>query len=862
MPYAPQKPAYSHQKKAFDAWGDRNFFALLMAMRCVDGNTEYLCPVGWRKISDYQGGKVAEFRLDGTAHFVEPTDYIKSPVDHFWHFKSQGAVDQVLSDNHRILYCGRLNSEFGKEVGRVPDNFRTLERMNTDAWRETSPRDLKAHGKIKANLPVTFNLKNSTKIKMTDDEIRLMVAFHADGTIGYEPKKKETVQFGIIRIKKERKINRLRELLIRMGIVFKEQKTKLGFVRFIFSPPRLTKKYGEEWWRANAGQRQIITEEVHHWDGSIFAHRSNGRAYRSKNECDVDFIQFCFASTGQRSSKQGRGADGCFLLHITGHGRTNNLPMLPLMKPYKEKHDGFMYSFSVPSTYLVFRRNGKVFVSGNTGKTKVTIDKFGEWEFSDQIDDLCVIAPAGVYETWLTAFKDHADPKLLARMITLTWSSSKMKSKAALKRVENFLSAADSAFPRLLLMNVEALSKVKGARELIVKFVAQRRCMVAVDESTTIKNATSDRTAFVIEQVAPIAFRKIILTGLPTPRSPLDAYCQFYFLDRSIIGFDNFTAFSARYATTYKICMLPTHVLEARLTQVAGQKFLIEGVGRVSAKDIGRDQILSELTKRGVYVPSVPVTSGYKNEDELNEKIMAHSYRVLLSDCYDLPPKIYMKRKVELTEDQERIYQELKTFATAELNDLGEHVTATHVMTRIMRLHQVLCGHTIDENGVEHAIKENRTKEVLNALEEYDGKAIIWCSYDHDVRKISEALTKEYGEGSVARFWGGNRATREIEEKTFKSEKNCRFMIATPDAGGRGRTWSNADLLIYYSSKNNLEHRAQSEERGDESGKMQQICCIDLVVEGTVDEKIIEALRGKIDMAARVTGDNWREWLI
>jgi regulator of RNase E activity RraB len=792
-------------------------------------------------------------------------------------------------------------------------------------------------------------------------------------------------------------------------------------------------------------------------------------------------------------------------------------------------------------------------MSMRTGKSKVTIDKFGTWESEDKIDDICVIAPAGVYETWLTAFKEHADDALLSRLMTFKWSSSKMKSKAAIKNVENFLGAADSVFPRLLLINVEALSKVKAARELIVKFVKQRRCLVAVDEcfvagtkittvsgqveiqnlkigdivqstdgqsrienilekkteilvrielsdgsvikttpnhpfftdvgwvcagnlkgrilydrdqalqlvqskisgrsnakilreillsemanastgnksgdfycrekreneqgfeeqafgnfvleqrysdescvaqeaefnaksngpftessrrqwsadaygskssfgkirlaletrachrigrqatelsnmlqsrlgecgkevgnrvrrwqspsdittnagrkerpeikiirvesvtieklsspiavfdielektphffaegvlvhnSTTIKNATSERTAFINERVAPIAARKVILTGLPTPRSPLDAFCQFQFLDQSILGFDNFTAFSARYATTYKICMLPTHVLTARLTQVAGDKFTLPGIGRVSAKDLGRDQILSELTKRGVYVPSVPVTSGYKNEDELNEKIMAHSYRVLLSDCYDLPPKIYMKRKVELTEDQERIYQELKTFATAELNDLGEHVTATHVMTRIMRLHQVLCGHTIDENGVEHAIKENRTKEVLNALEEYDGKAIIWCSYDHDVRKISEALTKEYGEGSVARFWGGNRATREIEENKFKSEKNCRFMIATPDAGGRGRTWSNADLLIYYSNKNNLEHRAQSEERGDESGKMQQICCVDLVVEGTVDEKIIEALRGKIDMAARVTGDNWREWLI
>ena len=87
-------------------------------------------------------------------------------------------------------------------------------------------------------------------------------------------------------------------------------------------------------------------------------------------------------------------------------------------------------------------------------------------------------------------------------------------------------------------------------------------------------------------------------------------------------------------------------------------------------------------------------------------------------------------------------------------------------------------------------------------------------------------------------------------------------MIATPDAGGKGRTWDVADLCIYYSSRNNLDLRAQSEERVKAQGKTRPIAYVDLRAPGTVDERIIGALRKKIDLATQITGDDYRDWLI
>lgn len=493
-----------------------------------------------------------------------------------------------------------------------------------------------------------------------------------------------------------------------------------------------------------------------------------------------------------------------------------------------------------------------------TGKSKVTIDDFGRMELEGLAQDLLLIAPAGVYETWFKAFGEHASRDLLERAAVLLWRPG--GGPRAAKVLEAFLD--DLSSPRVLIIDVEALSTVERARRACLKFLSPpfRRSVVVIDESTVIKNPESSRARFCVEQLKFKATYRRILSGLPTPRSPLDLYNQFAFLDRRILGFANYAAFEARYAEFERICLLPNAELARRLSRHV-EVIDIPGIGRLAPADLSRDHILRELEERGIYVQTIPRLRGYRNEGELAERIAPYSYRCLLSDCYDVPPKLYSFWDVELLPEQRRVYDELRTFATAELESMT-HVTATHVMTRITKLHQVLCGHVKDEEGVVRSIPENRTAAVLQILETYDSKAIIWCSYDFNVNGLAEAIKKVYGDGSVARFWGGNRSTREKEERRFLEEPECRFMVATPAAGGRGRTWTVANLLIYFSNTNNLEHRSQSEERGDGNLKEDKIACIDLRARATVDDKIINALRQKIDMAARITGDHWREWVI
>lgn len=460
-----------------------------------------------------------------------------------------------------------------------------------------------------------------------------------------------------------------------------------------------------------------------------------------------------------------------------------------------------------------------------TGKSKVLLDDFGALELAGEARDLLIIAPAGVYRTWEDEIRKQVSRDLLERLRVHTWQSG--HGARAGEALAAFL--ADRSGPRVFLVNVEALSLAStGAREACEQFLRERaQAMVAIDESTVVKNPKALRTRYILMVIAPLARWRRILSGLPTPRSPLDLWAQFQFLDPRILRQPNYYTFMLRYA------------------------------------------IVRQTNFGGRLRRAANIVVGYRDEAALRKLVAPHSYRVEFRP--DIP-STYSVRHVELTAEQRRIYDQLKTQATAEISAAGEHVTATLVITRMLRLHQVLCGHVVDEEGRGHEIRENRTQALLDLLDDYAGKAIIWCSYDHDVRKVAGALAREYetvdrvtGQkvpAKVARFWGGNATTREDEEKMFKADPECRFMVATPSAGGRGRTWDVADLVVYYSSTNNLEHRDQSEQRAQNVGKARQVDYVDLIVPGTVDATIIRALRDKIDMAATITGDNYREWLV
>lgn len=450
-----------------------------------------------------------------------------------------------------------------------------------------------------------------------------------------------------------------------------------------------------------------------------------------------------------------------------------------------------------------------------TGKTFTEITDWARMVDSNEVSDLFVVAPGGVYKTWEKEFPKFMPDDALEHTSLHTWQSG--GGTGHTRALSSFLSTVIDGQARVLMMNVEALSSVDKAREVARDFLRQRRTVMAIDESTVIKNPTAKRTKFIIKQLAPHASYRRILSGLPTPRSPLDLYSQFEFLDWRILGHKSYYSFRARYAVMKKM-------------------------------DFGGR--------------AVDIVVGYRNTDELWSLIAPWSYRKTLDQVREAAPPVYAIREVAMTPEQKRIYTELKEFATS-IIEADKHVTATVVITQMLRLHQLLCGHvTDDDTGEVHDIPENRTAELLRVLEDYDGKAIIWCSYEHDVRRVSERLVKEYGEKAVARFWGGNRDTREEEESRFKNDPACRFEVATPAAGGRGRTWSVADLHIFYSNINDLEHRSQAEERAEGVDKLVQATRIDLMVPGTVDEKIVHALRNKIDMASAITGDTYRSWLI
>lgn len=495
-----------------------------------------------------------------------------------------------------------------------------------------------------------------------------------------------------------------------------------------------------------------------------------------------------------------------------------------------------------------------------TGKTKVLLDNFGELEAAGKVDDLFVIAPAGVYHTWVEQIRDHVSADLRKRLVVQVWEAGTSQLVGKKAELQRFVYTNVSR-PRALIMNIEALSSVSRARKLALSFAGQRRAMIAIDESTKIKSPDSERSRFVVNQLRRFGTFRRILTGLPSPNSPLDLFAQFYFLDPSILRQESFVTYRARYADVWMMCTLKSPVLIGMLERaIAPAKKLQWKRSWVEPRDLPRDIIVEELQKRRIYVPVVPMIKGFKNEEELHKLIKPYSFRVTLAECYDMPAKVYMKREVSLTTEQKRIYKELRERAFAELED-SRHITARMVLTRVLRLHQVLCGHVPDDTGEEYEIKENRTAEVLDILEEYDGKAIVWCSYDADIRKLELRIKKIYGDDSVARFWGGNPTTRETEEKWFKKNPQTRFMLATPSAGGMGRQWDVANLAIYFSNNDNLEYRLQSEERTEAIGKKTPVAVVDIIAPGTVDEKIINSLREKQVMSNKITGDNWRDWI-
>ena len=447
-----------------------------------------------------------------------------------------------------------------------------------------------------------------------------------------------------------------------------------------------------------------------------------------------------------------------------------------------------------------------------TGKSKVLIDNLAGLALKGKVNFALIIAPKGVYRNWVAKeIPEHMSEQVTHRVIR--WVASPNKTQKA--EMQSVGKAFDGL--TIFVMNVEAFSTVKGktAGEWMAKHFGKLG-MIAIDESTTIKNHKAKRSKALMKIAAGFAYRRI-LTGSPITKSPMDAYAQFEFLGPGLLGSTSFYAFQGRYAVTQKRKM-----------------------GRISFEQI----------------------VGYRNLEELTHKIDQHSYRVLKKDCLDLPEKIYTARYVSLTDEQFKMYEQLRNLAMTML-DGGELVTAPAVITQILRMQQVLSGHLKTDDGEMVYFPSRRMEALTEIMEEHSGKAIIWSRFRYDIQQITARLNKEFGEGSAAAYFGDtpDEVRNDIVRNFQNPDHPLRFFVGNPATAGYGLTLTEANLCVYYANDYNLETRIQSEDRAHRIGQKNNVTYIDLITAGSIDEKIVEALRAKIEIGAKVLGEEAREWL-
>ena len=449
------------------------------------------------------------------------------------------------------------------------------------------------------------------------------------------------------------------------------------------------------------------------------------------------------------------------------------------------------------------------FMEMGTGKSKVLIDNIAMLYDKGKINGALIVAPKGVYQNWYdTEIPVHMPTHIENK--TVLWKANINEKQ---RKLLNTLFETGEDL-HILIMNVESFSTSKGI-EFASKFLNSHNALMAIDESTTIKNPDAKRTRNIVA-LGELAKYRRILTGSPVTKSPLDLYKQCEFLDESLLDHGSYYSFRSRYAVMR------------------------------SANFGGR---------------SVQLVVGYKNLAELSELLEPFSHRCLKEDCLDLPDYTYVKRVIQLSPEQKKLYEQMKALALAQLD--GKQMTTQSAMVQLMRLHQITCGHFTADDGTIKPIKNERLSALIDILSEVENKAVIWAHYRHDIASIVDAVEKNFGKESYVTYYGDTsneerqRAIKEIQNP----ESPVRFIIGTPQTGGYGITLTGANTMVYYANGYDYEKRIQSEARINRAGQTRKMTYIDIIAEGTIDEKIVKALNDKMNIASKITGDELKQWI-
>jgi hypothetical protein len=321
---------------------------------CLSGDTEFLTPNGWKRFDEFkQGDFVAEYNSEtNQAEFRRPKDYVKLPCSEFYHVKNERGIDQLLSEEHTVLFDTRFAP--GK-------------------WQTISAKDLvEKHNQLKdgfsGRIPSTFGAPGTQGVDLEDDELRLMVAISADGHFPAKAKARTCD----ITVRKDRKKYRLRQLLAKCDIDWEERNYtgRPTETHFVFIAPEINKSLAK-YFHADGHQLQIVADEFVHWDGCEDDY--GGRIFSSTVKEDADFIQYALAATGVRATiaeveYESKNWSRGYRVYANTGATKLSLRQAPKIEKVPSA-DGYKYCFETTTGFFIARRNGRIFITGNSGKS-------------------------------------------------------------------------------------------------------------------------------------------------------------------------------------------------------------------------------------------------------------------------------------------------------------------------------------------------------------------------------------------------------------------------------------------------------------------------------------------------------------
>jgi SNF2 family DNA or RNA helicase len=470
------------------------------------------------------------------------------------------------------------------------------------------------------------------------------------------------------------------------------------------------------------------------------------------------------------------------------------------------------------------RKTYALFMEQGTGKTWTLLADAERLYAKGAIDALFVVAPNGVHVNWVKReIPAHMEGDIVAR----AWRSGAGVKHT--KAMEDLFKPREEGAPvplRVLAMNIDALVTKKGY-DFAERFLRSTKAIIVVDESGRIKNPDAARTKALM-RLRPLARGARIATGTPITKAPTDIFSQMEFLESGLLGTTSYRAFVSEYAD-----LLPsTHPLMQNMVRRNPKAAYAQIVAR-----------------------NADGTPRWRNLDKLRGLLEPHAFRVLKKDCLDLPDKIYKTITFELEPGQRRIYDKMQEESRIELEDLTELPVSE--LAALVKLQQITSGFVNLPGGGLRYVSDNnpRLKALMDAIEDIDGKFIVWARFVEEIHAIKHAMLAA-DINCVTYFGDTSRDDREAAVDGLQTDPDVRCFIGNAAAAGIGLTLTAAETTIYYSNSFDLDHRLQSEDRNHRIGTKNNVVYIDLAAEDTVDEKISRNLQRKKAVAAEVLGDN------